>query len=392
MASNTVCKENMCVGCMACLDVCPKGAIQIVDTIQEYNAVINQDKCIHCDLCHKSCQNNRTINKQSPILWMQGWIRDEKLRIKSSSGGAARALSEAFIARGGIVYSCLFRNGDFTFESANSLEEIAQFTGSKYVKSNPTGVYKRIKKDITEGNRVLFIGLPCQVSAVKELVGEGGSGSLYTVDLICHGTPSPKLLENYFNHRKINKIKLNDIQEIAFRYKESNKDSNHLKSMVTPGAVDKYSLGFLCGLDYTECCYSCKYAGKERVSDITIGDSWNSDLDNEEQKKGISLILCQTDKGVRLLQSADMNLFPVDLERTIAANAQLRGPSQKGVRHDKFYKTFRKTGNINKAVFRSLPKKCMMQKIKGILLKIKICRYGGASPYLLSVKAGEKIK
>lgn len=42
---------------------------------------------------------------------------------------------------------------------------------------------------------------------------------------------------------------------------------------------------FLGGLFYTENCYECKYAQLNRVSDITIGDSWGSELPTEEQKK-----------------------------------------------------------------------------------------------------------
>ena len=48
---DTVCKLDACAGCMACIDICPVGAIKIKDTLESYNAEINMDKCIHCDLC-----------------------------------------------------------------------------------------------------------------------------------------------------------------------------------------------------------------------------------------------------------------------------------------------------------------------------------------------------
>ena len=40
-------------------------------------------------------------------------------------------------------------------------------------------------------------------------------------------------------------------------------------------------------IDYTENCYSCRYASQSRVSDISLGDSWGSELSEEEKKKGI---------------------------------------------------------------------------------------------------------
>ena len=38
---NTVCEKGKCTGCMECIDICHKGAIQIVDSGMEYNAIID---------------------------------------------------------------------------------------------------------------------------------------------------------------------------------------------------------------------------------------------------------------------------------------------------------------------------------------------------------------
>lgn len=40
------------------------------------------------------------------------------------------------------------------------------------MKSNPYGIYKIIKKKILNGEKILFVGLPCQVGAVINYVGE----------------------------------------------------------------------------------------------------------------------------------------------------------------------------------------------------------------------------
>lgn len=158
---NTVCQPDQCTGCMACLEVCPKGAITINDSLIAYNAEIDSVKCIGCNLCHKICQNNREIEFVKPIQWHQGWAEDVAVREGGSSGGAASALMRAFVKNCGYVCSCLFQDGEFVFETTNELSELSKFTGSKYVKSSPQGAYKQVKKLLQKGEKVLFIGLPC---------------------------------------------------------------------------------------------------------------------------------------------------------------------------------------------------------------------------------------
>lgn len=365
MEEKTVCQRNLCTGCMACVDLCTKTAITIKDSISAYNAVIDTDKCVECGQCYKICQNNQEIQLVHPQKWSQGWITDEKLRAASSSGGAATAIARAFIERGGAVCSCIFKNGEFRFEIAETLRDIQYFAGSKYVKSNPAGIYKNILQKIKQGTELLFIGLPCQVSALKLYVGKKYQDKLYTVDLICHGTPSPQLLENFLAQYHID---IKKVQNISFRHKDVYGLSNDNKTIVQPGAVDPYLLAFLCSLDHTHNCYCCKYAGIDRVSDITLGDSWGSDLPVVEQSKGISLILCQTDKGMDLLNQAKMSLFPVDLEKAVSKNHQLREPVKETRNSNIFFEKY-KDGSFNKAVFYGLPFKYVKQKIKAVLLK-----------------------
>ncbi|RLC35171.1 ferredoxin [Candidatus Shapirobacteria bacterium] len=44
--------KSICVGCGACVAVCPVNAITIGE---DGKAHIDQDKCTHCGLCQQTC-------------------------------------------------------------------------------------------------------------------------------------------------------------------------------------------------------------------------------------------------------------------------------------------------------------------------------------------------
>mgnify|MGYP006065711755 CR=1 FL=1 len=371
---DTVCKIDACAGCMACVDICPVDAIQIKDEIKSYNAEIDMDKCIHCNLCKNVCQHNQVPEKIRPIGWKQGWADDKTVRQKSASGGVCSSIMRTFAKNGGVVFACYYFQGAFCYGKAESVSEIAKFAGSKYVKSNPSGIYKKVKECLKKGHKALFIGLPCQVAACKNYIGESNSKNLYTIDLICHGTPSPELLEKFLNAHHTS---LKQVCNIAFRSKNCFTIDTNRRYLSPRGTCDRFTLGFLRALFYTENCYSCTYAGIERISDITLGDSWGSELSKEDSQKGISLVLWQTEKGEELLKMSDLYLVDVDIETAISNNGQLKQPSIPHKSREKFFARIAKGTSLNKAVFRSMPYLCIKQSIKAVLVKTHLINGSG---------------
>ena len=365
----TVCETDKCTGCMACKDICPHSAITIKDSLTSYNAVIDEKLCIGCGACERVCQVKNPPELKLPILWKQGWASDSEIRKKSSSGGAASVLEREFVRQGGYVCSCIFQQGRFVYQLENKPEDIERFAGSKYVKSDPSGIYKQVKEKLTQGNRVLFVGLPCHVAAVKKFVGNKWQEHLYTIDLICHGTPSPQILTEYFRQHNTD---IADIGDIGFRNNTNYYLQCDQKPVAVKNCLDKYSMGFLYSLFYTENCYECHYANTQRVSDITLGDSWGSELSADEQAKGISLILCQTEKGKELLENSALNLYEVDFARAIANNHQLRAPSSRPPKRDYFFTRIQAGDKFDRIVRKCYPKSSQKQFIKGILVKLKI--------------------
>ena len=288
------------------------------------NAVIDQTKCVNCGSCYRICQNNNEILYNTPLYWKQGWAPDE-IRRTSSSGGIAQFLMRSFLTNGGEVYSCTFQNGEFIYGRVNSVGAIKDFVGSKYVKSCPEAVFDPISKDLKKGKKVLFIGLPCHVQALKLLVGRNLE-KLYCVDLICHGSPSGAVLKQYLKEEGID---INTIPRLSFR--DQNRFSLRVDGdqLSAKNEIDYWMHPFLKGLTYTENCYNCRFARFERVSDLTIGDAWGTDLPKEERSKGISLMLVNTQKGDELLRSTDVYLEEVDIEKIKSRNTQLVRPSEK---------------------------------------------------------------
>lgn len=356
----TVCELNMCNGCMACVEKCHRNAITIKDDLKYYNALIDTKKCVDCGLCTKVCPRENDNDMSKPKWWYQGWA-DSEIREHASSGGAASAIIRAFIKNGGYVASCLFDSGKFVFEVTNEMAVARKFAGSKYVKSNPEKIYGKIQSLLKANQKVLFIGLPCQVAAVNQFIKD--KTNLVTADLICHGTPSPYLLKKCLQEYGHD---INTLTDINFRIKslyELNRDGKPIAAFHT---MDNYLIAFLHSYDYTENCYSCKFATLDRVSDITLGDSWGTELSGEV-KNGVSLILCQSEKGKELIESAGLNLLDVDINNAISHNEQLNKPSKCSKSRDQFFENYNRYNNFGKALVKTAPGIVAKEKVKSIV-------------------------
>lgn len=356
----TVCELNMCNGCMACVEKCHRNAITIKDDLKYYNALIDTKKCVDCGLCTKVCPRENDNDMSKPKWWYQGWA-DSEIREYASSGGAASAIIRTFIKNGGYVASCLFDSGKFVFEVTNEMAVARKFAGSKYVKSNPEKIYGKIQSLLKANQKVLFIGLPCQVAAVNQFIKD--KTNLVTADLICHGTPSPYLLKKCLQEYGHD---INTLTDINFRIKslyELNRDGKPIAAFHT---MDNYLIAFLHSYDYTENCYSCKFATLDRVSDITLGDSWGTELSGEV-KNGVSLILCQSEKGKELIESAGLNLLDVDINNAISHNEQLNKPSKCSKSRDQFFENYNRYNNFGKALVKTAPGIVAKEKVKSIV-------------------------
>ena len=195
----SICKNNECTACYACINVCPKQCISMhKDTYGSLQPKIDENKCINCNLCVKTCPNNTPPTFNMPSACYASWIEEYKTRKKCASGGIGTMISQYAISKKqAIVYGSRF-NKDFqaTAFGTSNIRDIELFKGSKYVQSLiGHDTFKKIKTQLDRNEYVVFIGTPCQIAGLKGFLHREYE-NLLTVDLICHGVcPSDYLKE-----------------------------------------------------------------------------------------------------------------------------------------------------------------------------------------------------
>lgn len=236
----------------------------------------------------------------------------EDILKKSSSGGAFWGIAETFFDNGGgICYGAKFNsNFQVKHSPAHSLIECRDFQGSKYVQSDIGNCFKEIHDLLSkEGVKILFTGTPCQVAAIKQYMvnKKVNLKNLYTVDIVCHGTPSPLVWEDFVNY--LEKSHNSKLKVFSFRYKEHGwkgypiyAEFENGEKYINTLEISTYQNMFRKNLLMREACFHCPYPGKFQ-SDMTICDFWGVEVcaPQIDTKNGVSLIQVHTEKGSKTL-------------------------------------------------------------------------------------------
>lgn len=369
-----LCDKTQCTGCLACLNSCAKGAIRIErDSLGKTYPKIDKAKCVGCKLCEASCPVLNPIEKQLPCDVYAVWSTNNEDIIKSSSGGIATILSRKIISLGGVVCGAAVIESKVKHIIVDKIEDLDLLRGSKYVQSDIGYSFNEIKKKLASGQQVLFIGTPCQVAGLKKFL-KGNEKNLLTVDLICHGVPPFKYLEEYlletskpydnFTFRGINEWCLTTYKKDDIVYKQSRFD-------------DMYFLAFEEGLILRDNCYKCQYATKERISDITVGDFWGlnrSTLIHPYDGK-VSVMLVCTEKGRACIDSLDALDDTLIIEKrtldeaTNEKQTNLNRPSSIHKDRTLFEKKYCKSGFVAAVNATSIGKIVILRRIKRWIIK-----------------------
>ncbi len=297
--------KRKCTGCGACYNVCPKNAISMkADEEGFLYPMIDKEKCINCKACEIICPADKVKPSAEQTKIYYAFSKDKEICEKSSSGGIFTELARQVIANKGLVYGAGY-DSDFNVchQSVNTFEAVQNLRTSKYVQSDIRESFRDIKKNLQRGTQVLFSGTPCQVVPLKKYLQKDYE-HLITVDIICHGVPSPGLWKEYLKeyHDK-------PIRSISFRDKTVGWNDFSMRVVYMDGTEyrvlakkDPFERAFLSNITLRPSCYQCQYKTVERASDITIADYWGVEVVHPELKEqqGVSLVLIHSDKGEKL--------------------------------------------------------------------------------------------
>lgn len=325
-----------CTGCSICALNCPKKCISIIENQEGFiYPSVDKSKCINCDACNRVCpqQYNEKNNYKKEVFALQSL--DASLIQKCASGGAFASIAKEIINKGGYVCGVTYKNLKAEFKIITSEEELSSLLGSKYVQCNISREVIKQIKEIVKNNVIVFSGTPCQVSAIKRIIPKNFWKNLITIEILCQGVPSEKLVKYYY--KSLEKKYHSKITEHYFRSKDQYVGKNYLNKYIfqnknilyKTGGEDRLCLMFQRQNFLRESCYTCKYANPNRLSDFTIGDLWKYTLDNPkfDFEKGVSVVICNSPKASELIRNiGDIVIEIIDEEKALKNNIPYNHP------------------------------------------------------------------
>lgn len=266
------------------------------------------------------------------------------------------------------VFGCVLDDSAVAMHrSISCASDLYLLQGSKYVQSNISRCFSEVKKYLDDGGKVLFSGTPCQVAAIKNYLGKDYK-NLTTIDIICHGVPSPRLYKQYIEF--LSSMYNGDIKNLKFRNKSKTNRLGYILTFNVNGKrikkfpmEDVYYSAFMTSKSLRPSCYHCKFVVL-RPGDVSIGDSNNKKFHPNE---AISLLMINSEKGkfIKDLMARDkdrVQLIETTLAEESVLNKQLCEPASEVVAKERIYTSVFEHG--------FLPLKPPIKKMQVIMCRI----------------------
>lgn len=301
-------------------------------------------------------------------------LKDQALLKKSSSGGAFRALSDVFLNAGNAVVCAVYDYDSHStgFRMIFTKEERDQAIGSKYMQSIPGNIFRDALKWLKEHpeKELLFVGMGCQAAGFRRFMELSGMTERVTVcDIICHGSPSPKIWREY---AEMTEKKKGRIEYLTFKDKRKGwyKPTSLVKIDGKEVSIQQYKLLFTSNCILRPACHRCPYTKIERTTDITIGDYWHIEkkLPKFYDPMGNSLILIHSEKGRALFEVAASVMETAESNQTDCWQKNLERPTPASSQRAEFWKDYEKKGIA--FVTKKYGSRSLMQKLKHKIKKI----------------------
>ena len=378
--------KTQCCGCGACEQICPKHCIKmIVDEEGFWYPKVNETECTKCGLCERVCPvlNAKQINCNdvSKIHTYLAYITDTDLRMKSSSGGMFTLLAEQVLSEGGVVFGAAFDEKFLVHHiKVEDRDGLSALRGSKYLQSRIEHCYRETKEELLAGRKVLFTGTACQIAGLYGYLGKDHE-NLITVDVLCHGVPSPAVWRRYLDEQEA--LYGAAVRRTFFRSKNSGwktfallLEFSNNKAYESILSKDRFMQMFLRNICLRPSCHNCKFKGMDRPSDISIGDAWGVEKHSPEMddNRGTSVVLLHTSKGIQLFDKlrADLICKVRDLDTALPPRSDSRKSVTPHYNRKKFFQKFTRGFPTTKLVKLTNPTllRRVLRKGKRIVKKI----------------------
>ena len=331
--------KKKCCGCGACQLKCPKHCINMVEDKEGFSyPIVDMEKCVDCGLCEKVCQMICPYENKQPLASFAALSLNEDVRVHSSSGGIFFEIAKKVISeKKGVVFgACFDETWQVIIEGAETIEESKAFMGSKYVQAKVGDSYLKVENYLKNGRYVLYSGTPCLIAGLHHYL-KWQYDNLLTVDVSCHGVPSPKVWNLYLSEmckciKKINGVSFRDKKEgwNKFHFQLSYDGLKGRYFISNQHWDNPYMKAFLFDLILRPSCSECTAKHGSSKSDLTIADFWGIEKVDAtfDDDKGTSLVLANSEKGQNIINSLDIQKKNVDYFSAIKFNNGLKNNSQ----------------------------------------------------------------
>lgn len=394
-----------CCGCGACVQRCPKHCILMHEDEEGFlYPKADASICIECGLCEKVCPviNRGMASSETRTFAVKN--RNINERELSSSGGLFIVLARQTIQAGGVVFGVVFdEQWQVHHVAATTEAELLPMMRSKYVQSRTENTFCEAEKYLRQGRKVLFTGTSCQIAGLRRFLRKNYE-NLLTVDVLCHGVPSPGVWRRYLEELvtsaqsaaigkntvlNVSLKSMSAIADISFREKHrsgynwekygfvvwqksvSKTDKNSVLSSYM-FAKNPYMRGFLSDIFLRPSCYACPAKGGTSGADITIADFWGIEkvLPDFTDDSGVGLAFVHTAKGTEVFNTANFDIREVKLEQATQSNPSYWVSKEMPLRlRKKFFTLFQRNVSVRDSVDKSL-KETFTTKIIRIIKKI----------------------
>lgn len=302
---------------------------------------VDESSCVDCHACEKVCPVLHEVQSRQSKTAYAAWSMDDEERRTSASGGVAAEMYKMAVRHGYKIIGAV-QQEDFSVrhEMWETIEAVSKFKNSKYVFSSAHDVFPQIRTALRADQKVLFIGLPCQVAALRKLYAE--DDNLLLVEVVCHGTtPTSYLCQhitmlNIQTGEEAKRMSFRDPHAHTYTYTFTlyNAANQCFYAKRTKDG-DTYQFGYHRAISYRENCYHCRFAKPERNADVTIADYHGLGLVKPVafDARNVSLVLVNNEKGGHFVDEmiSSKRIFVEErpLEEPFKGEPQLCHPSLK---------------------------------------------------------------